>query len=62
MKKITIFSIILLSFCTVKAQKVFTQEHEIQAKGKLKIATRDLEPFSFVEDGDRKGYSVDLWN
>jgi polar amino acid transport system substrate-binding protein len=62
MKIITVFSIMLLSICSVKAQKVFSKEYESQAKGKLKIATRDLEPFSFVEDGERKGYSVDLWN
>jgi ABC-type amino acid transport substrate-binding protein len=28
---------------------------------KLQVAVRDIEPFSFEEDGRRKGFAIDLW-
>lgn len=43
-----------------KAQNNRIEETKIH--GKIKIATRNLEPFSFMENGERKGFSVDLWN
>ncbi|MEI8292432.1 MAG: transporter substrate-binding domain-containing protein [bacterium] len=29
---------------------------------KLRVATRDIEPFSFEQDGLRKGFAIELWN
>ena len=35
---------------------------QLSAKNKLRVATRNLEPFSFESLNERTGYSVDLWN
>jgi polar amino acid transport system substrate-binding protein len=62
MKAVTISFTCLFFIVQIKAQNKISFENNVQSNGKLKIATRDLEPFSFIEDGERKGYSVDLWN
>lgn len=33
-----------------------------QATGKLRVVTRNLEPFSFEKDGRRVGYAAELWD
>lgn len=35
---------------------------ELFAKDTLRVASRNLEPFSYESFNERKGYSVDLWN
>ena len=44
----------------LRAQNNYIEEPKIH--GKIKIATRNLEPFSFMENGERKGFSIELWN
>lgn len=34
----------------------------LQAAEKLRVVTRDLEPFSFEKDGRRIGYAMELWD
>jgi len=29
---------------------------------KLRVVTRDIEPFSFEQDGRRKGFAIELWD
>lgn len=35
---------------------------EVAQAQKLRVVTRDLEPFSFEKDGRRVGYAMELWN
>jgi ABC-type amino acid transport substrate-binding protein len=60
MKLTTAIVLCFLYVLTAKAQEIDKKENEIHDK--LKIATRNLEPFSFMENGERKGFSIELWS
>jgi ABC-type amino acid transport substrate-binding protein len=39
-----------------------TQAQEAGPSAKIRVVTRDLEPFSFTQDGRRVGYAAELWD
>lgn len=52
----------LLLFCAVAASLLVVPQAAAQAPGsKLRVVTRNLEPFSFEKDGRRVGFAAELW-
>ncbi|MFO1482243.1 MAG: transporter substrate-binding domain-containing protein [Verrucomicrobiaceae bacterium] len=53
----------LLLFLSVVVAVSFTSQAVAQAPGsRLRVVTRNLEPFSFEKDGRRVGYAAELWD